>query len=143
MNPPPPGFTFMYFPQAKSPILGALEKRNSIIRKKKPCKAVDRSGGWSPVSHRGGPGSSPGHVMWDLWWKKWQWDRFSPSTSVSPANSPLHQQLHIHHHLSSGSGTLGQTVADVASGPSLTPPKEKTLQYKSRWRSDLGRPRKR
>jgi hypothetical protein len=24
--------------------------------------------------------------MWDLWWKKWRWDRFSPSTSVSPAN---------------------------------------------------------
>jgi hypothetical protein len=26
-------------------------------------------------------------VMWDLWWKKWQWGRFSLSTSVSPANS--------------------------------------------------------
>jgi hypothetical protein len=24
--------------------------------------------------------------MWDLWWTKWCWDRFSPSTSVSPAN---------------------------------------------------------
>jgi hypothetical protein len=24
--------------------------------------------------------------MWDLWWKKWRWGRFSPSTSVSPAN---------------------------------------------------------
>jgi hypothetical protein len=27
-------------------------------------------------------------VMWDLWWTKWHWGRFSPSTSVSPANSP-------------------------------------------------------
>jgi hypothetical protein len=27
-----------------------------------------------------------GLVMWDLWWTKWRWDRFSPSTSVSPAN---------------------------------------------------------
>jgi hypothetical protein len=25
--------------------------------------------------------------MWDLWWKKWHWGRFSPSTSVSLANS--------------------------------------------------------
>jgi hypothetical protein len=27
-------------------------------------------------------------VMWDLWWTKWRWGRFSPSTSVSPTNSP-------------------------------------------------------
>jgi hypothetical protein len=25
--------------------------------------------------------------MWDLWWLKRQWDRFCPSTLVSPANS--------------------------------------------------------
>jgi hypothetical protein len=25
--------------------------------------------------------------MWDLWWTKWHWSRFSPSTSVSLANS--------------------------------------------------------
>jgi hypothetical protein len=24
--------------------------------------------------------------MWDLWWTKWRWGRFTPSTSVSPAN---------------------------------------------------------
>jgi hypothetical protein len=24
--------------------------------------------------------------MWDLWWTKWRWGRFSPSTSVYPAN---------------------------------------------------------
>jgi hypothetical protein len=24
--------------------------------------------------------------MWDLWWTKWHWGRFSPSTSVVPAN---------------------------------------------------------
>jgi hypothetical protein len=34
---------------------------------------------------RGGP-VGPGLVMWDLWWTKWRWGRFSPSTSVSPAN---------------------------------------------------------
>jgi hypothetical protein len=26
--------------------------------------------------------------MWDLWWTKWHWGRFSPSASVSPTNSP-------------------------------------------------------
>jgi hypothetical protein len=25
--------------------------------------------------------------MWGLWWTKWHWGKFSPSTSVSPANS--------------------------------------------------------
>jgi hypothetical protein len=39
------------------------------------------------ASHRGGPGSIPGHVVWDLWWTKWRWGRLSPITSVSPANS--------------------------------------------------------
>jgi hypothetical protein len=24
--------------------------------------------------------------MWDMWWAKWRWGRFSPSTSVFPAN---------------------------------------------------------
>jgi hypothetical protein len=33
----------------------------------------------------GGPSSRPGS-MWGLWWKKRHWDRFSPSTSVSPAS---------------------------------------------------------
>jgi hypothetical protein len=47
-----------------------------------PCRS---SSGWSLASHRGGPGSRPGS-MWGLWWTKRQWGRFSPSTSVSPAN---------------------------------------------------------
>jgi hypothetical protein len=32
------------------------------------------------------PRSIPGVVTWDLWWTKRHWGRFSPSTSVSPAN---------------------------------------------------------
>jgi hypothetical protein len=39
---------------------------------------------WLPTA--AARGSSPGLVMWDLWWTKWRWGRFSPSTSVSPAN---------------------------------------------------------
>jgi hypothetical protein len=57
-------------------------------------------------------------VMWDLWWKKWHWGRFSPSTSVFPANS------HSTDYPSSGAGTIGQILADVPSGLSLTPPQE-------------------
>jgi hypothetical protein len=36
----------------------------------------------------------------------------------------FHRLLHSHHHLSSGAGTIGQLVADVPSGLSLTPPQE-------------------
>jgi hypothetical protein len=48
-----------------------------------PCHS---SGGQSLALHRGGPGSSPGQVMWDLRWTKWHWGRFSPITLVSPVN---------------------------------------------------------
>jgi hypothetical protein len=44
----------------------------------RPCCS---SRGFPPRS----PGSSPGQVIWDLWWTKRHWSRFSPSTSVSPA----------------------------------------------------------
>jgi hypothetical protein len=30
--------------------------------------------------------SIPGLVKWDMWWTKWRWGGFSPSTSVSPTN---------------------------------------------------------
>jgi hypothetical protein len=32
------------------------------------------------------PGFASTQSMWDLWWTKWHWGRFPPSTSVSPAN---------------------------------------------------------
>jgi hypothetical protein len=44
------------------------------------------SGGYSLTSHGGGPDSSPGLVMWDLWWTEWLFGTFSSSTSVSTAN---------------------------------------------------------
>jgi hypothetical protein len=37
----------------------------------------------------GDPGSSPGQIMWNLWWTKWHWDRFSPSTTVSFPNHSI------------------------------------------------------
>jgi hypothetical protein len=39
------------------------------------------------ASHRGGPGSIPRQVMWDLRWTKWHWGGFPPSVSVSSTNS--------------------------------------------------------
>jgi hypothetical protein len=38
-----------------------------------------------------------------------------------PCQSSLQQSLHNHHNLPSGAGTIGQTVAVVPSGLSLTP----------------------
>jgi hypothetical protein len=36
--------------------------------------------------------------------------------------------LHNHHHVLAGAGTIGQTVADVPSGLSLTPPQETKIK---------------
>jgi hypothetical protein len=33
--------------------------------------------------HRGGPGSSLGQVILDLWWTDLHWGKVSPSTSIS------------------------------------------------------------
>jgi hypothetical protein len=46
------------------------------------CEGKNMKRNYAFASHRGGPGSIPGQSMWDLWWTKWQWDSFSPSTSV-------------------------------------------------------------
>jgi hypothetical protein len=43
--------------------------------------------GLLPASHRGSPGSIPSQIVCDLWWTKWQWDRFSMSTSIYPTSS--------------------------------------------------------
>jgi hypothetical protein len=53
-----------------------------------------------------------------LWWTKWRWGRFSPSTSVSPANlySPNFSTITITYHqglvqsASSGRSTQSPTV---------------------------------
>jgi hypothetical protein len=77
------------------------------------------------ASHRGGPVSIPGQVMWDLWWTKWHWGRFG-----FPCQFPFHQLLHTHRHLSSGARTIGQILADVPSRLSLTPPQESKKKKK-------------
>jgi hypothetical protein len=55
--------------------------------------------------------------MWDLWWTKWRWGRFSPNYSVSPANlhSTILAKITITYHLglvqqaSSGRSTKSPT----------------------------------
>jgi hypothetical protein len=54
----------------------------------RPCHS---SGGKSPTSHRGGPGSIPGQSMWDLWWTKWHWDRFLPEYFGFPLSLSFHR----------------------------------------------------
>jgi hypothetical protein len=51
-----------------------------------------------------------------------------------PCQFSFHRLLHIHnhHHLSSGAGTIGQLVADVPSGLSLTSPQETKKQKKQK-----------
>jgi hypothetical protein len=44
-----------------------------------------------------------------------------------PCQFSFHRLLHIHH-LSSGAGTIGQIVADILSGLSLTPPQDVTKE---------------
>jgi hypothetical protein len=46
-----------------------------------------------------------------------------------PCQFLFHRLLHSHHHLSSGAGTIGQIVADVPSGLSLTPTQEIKKNY--------------
>jgi hypothetical protein len=46
-------------------------------------------------SHRRHPGSIHGQSMWDMCWIKWQWNRFSPSTSPPPCHI-IPQTFHIH-----------------------------------------------
>jgi hypothetical protein len=42
-----------------------------------------------------------------------------------PCQFAFHRLLHIHHHLSSWAGAIGQTLPAVKSGPSLTPSEKK------------------
>jgi hypothetical protein len=62
------------------------------------------------------PGLIPAHVMWDLWWTKWQ---VCSEYFGFPCQFSFHQMLYIC--LLSGAGRIGQLVADVPSGLSLNP----------------------
>jgi hypothetical protein len=71
----------VYWERNAVPMLLGMRHSNKNMR---PCQSSD---GQSPDPHRGGQCSSPGQVVWDLWRTKRHWGMFSPSTSVSLANS--------------------------------------------------------
>jgi hypothetical protein len=58
----------------KDRCVGGIDKIECAICSYRPSsgRAIAQA-----VSRRGGPSSSPGKVMWDLWWTKWHWGRFS------------------------------------------------------------------
>jgi hypothetical protein len=64
--------------------------------------------------------------MWDLWWTKWHWGRFSPSTSVSPANF---HSTNDYTRIILGWYNREKILADVPSGLSLAPPQETKKNY--------------
>jgi hypothetical protein len=49
-----------------------------------------------------------------------------------PCQFLFHRLLHIHHHLSSGAGTIGQLLAEVPSGLMSVPPHTKKLKKKTK-----------
>jgi hypothetical protein len=84
----------------------------------------------------GGPGSNPGLVMWDLWWTKWRWDRYSPSNSVSPAK--LHSTNFSTIPITITRGWNNRPV--VAAVPKVPPHKLKKKKKKGRPRKRIMRP---
>jgi hypothetical protein len=62
--------------------------------------------------------------MRDLWWSKWHPGQVLSEFFGIPCQFLFHRLLHIHHHLSSGAGTIGRLVADAESGLVLTHPKK-------------------
>jgi hypothetical protein len=43
------------------------------------------------ISHRGEPGSVPDQRIWDMWWKKWHWDRFLSQHFSVPLSLSFHE----------------------------------------------------
>jgi hypothetical protein len=68
-----------------------------------PCHG---SGGQSPASHRGDPGSHPDQSKWDLWWTKWYWNMFFSEFFCLPLAILFHGG-------SLGGWTIGPFVAAV------------------------------
>jgi hypothetical protein len=85
-----------------------------------PCRS---SRGFPP--RRPGFEPRPGHVGFVV--GKMAVGQFFSEYFGFPCQFSFHRLLQIHHHLSSGAGTIGQLLADVPSGLSLIPPQETKL----------------
>jgi hypothetical protein len=94
----------------------------SIYTFVRPCHKFRRS-----VLTPGGPGSCPCQSMWDLWWRKWQWERF-PSESFCFPLSILFHRCSIFTHVSSGGWTKGPFWGPVPQKHSLTPSQQQYMR---------------
>jgi hypothetical protein len=84
------------------------------------------------------PGLIPGHCHLGLVVDKVALGQVFSKYFSFPCQFSFHQLLHIHpHHLSSGAGTIGQIVANIPSGPSLTPSQEIKKKYIAKARTLL------
>jgi hypothetical protein len=99
---------------------GVMRRGSYQVKRRYPCVWPCYSpGDQSPASHRGCPGSSPGHVRFEV--DKMTLGQASSEYFGCTCQFLFHRRLHIHHHLSSRTDTIGQLVDDLPSGLSLTP----------------------
>jgi hypothetical protein len=64
---------------------------NSIMITNRPCHSSDH---YLTVARRSSQGQS-GHVIWDLWWTKWNWGQFPPG-ALSLHQFSFCQLLYVH-----------------------------------------------
>ena len=69
--------------------------RNTLRHDAFPRPSHD-SDGYRPASHCGRPGSIDGSSTWNLWWTKWQWDRFYLRVFQFSPVSNIPAILHVH-----------------------------------------------
>jgi hypothetical protein len=69
------------------------------------------SGSQSLASHHRCPGLCPHQSMWDLWWTKCHWDRFSSELFGFPCH--YHSTVALHTRMSSWEWTIGMLAAAV------------------------------
>jgi hypothetical protein len=83
-----------------------------LLQRLKQYKHRSRYWAWLMWLDAGFHLSGPGQFMWDLWWTKQHWGRFSLSTSVSLAtcSTDCYRLIMI---MSSRAGTAGRIVADI------------------------------
>jgi hypothetical protein len=77
------------------------------------AQAVSRQPGFEPTS------GNVGYMV-----EKVVLGKFFSEYFGFPCQFSFHRLLHTHHYISSGAGTIGQLIADVLIGLSLTPPQE-------------------
>jgi hypothetical protein len=94
--------------------------RVEVVARKVLWRPYHSLGGYSPVSHSGGPGLCPRQSIYDLWWTKLRWDRFFSESFGFPLSVSFHR-CSIFTRVSSGGWKMGPLAAAVPKRHSLTP----------------------